>query len=208
MRASPGRSSARFPRRIRQRPERALVSPRRGVAAPGRGRFVNRIVIASLMLIAIVLGTGASDSQARTANLRGSDVLIAVEFEGLPTMGFFQSVSGLTFETTVVEYRDGGSPGFTRKLIGVTKWPNLVLKQGFTGDITVLHLWAARVAAGATERRNGTIVLYDKSQQPLVRYHIENAWPSKFEISGLDTESNAIAIETIEIAHDGLSHRP
>jgi len=165
---------------------------------------VKRIVIASLMLIAVVLGTGATGIQARNADLRASDFLIAVEFEGLPTMGFFQSVSGLTFETEVVEYRDGGSPGFTRKLIGVTKWPNIVLKQGFTGEISVLHLWASRVAAGAAERRNGSITLLNEKREPLVRYQLENAWPSKVEISGLKAGSNEVVIEVIEIAHDGL----
>ena len=166
---------------------------------------MNRLVLASLMLIALALGTGAPGVQARDADLRGSDFLIVVEFEGLPTMGFFKSVSGLTFETEVVEFREGGAPGITRKLIGVTKWPNLVLKRGFTGTPSVLQLWASRVVAGGNERRDGTITLLDTKGEPVARYHIENAWPSKVDISGLKTDSNEIVIEIIEIAHDGLT---
>jgi phage tail-like protein len=163
---------------------------------------VNRLVLASLMVATIVLGTAASATQTRDQDLRLSAMKVAVTFDGLPT-AYFQAVSGLSVEMEVVEFREGGSND-VRKIPGRVKYPNIVLKQAFAAG-SELQKWAFRIAAGQFERKNGSIVMFDASGKPVASYRIVNAWPTKWEGPDFDASSNELAIETIEIAHEGLS---
>jgi phage tail-like protein len=163
---------------------------------------VNRLVIASLMVATIVVGTAASGSPARNDDLRLSALQVAVTFDGMPT-AFFRSVSGLSMEIEVVEFREGGESGAVHKIPGRVKYPNIVLKQGFTGA-SDLQKWAFRIAAGQFEHKNATIVISDQKSQVLARYTLSNAWPTKWNGPDFDATSNDVAIETIEIVHEGL----
>jgi len=163
---------------------------------------VNRLVLASLMVATIVLGTAASGSPARSDDLRLSALQVAVTFDGMPT-AFFRSVSGLSIETEVVEFREGGENGAVHKIPGRVKYPNIVLKLGFAGA-SDLQKWAFRIAAGQFEHKNGTIVMSDQKGQVVARYTLTNAWPTKWSGPDFDATSNDVAIETIEIAHEGL----
>jgi phage tail-like protein len=120
---------------------------------------------------------------------------------------FFKSVGGLKFETEVVDYRAGGVNDSTYKLVGATKWPNLVLKRGFTHEQKDLILWRQKWLArtpGDMPRCNGTIIQLDTKLTPVCRWEFVEGWPCKFEISELDAGKNEIVIETLEIAHHGL----
>ena len=162
---------------------------------------MNRLILASLMVATIVLGTAASGSPARSDDLRLSALQVAVTFDGMPT-SYFRSVSGLAVETEVVEFRDGET-GAVHKIPGRVKYPNIVLKQGFAGA-SDLQKWAFRIAAGQFEHKNGTIVMSDQKGQVVARYTLTNAWPTKWNGPDFDATSNDVAIETIEIAHEGL----
>ena len=162
---------------------------------------MNRLVLASLMVMAIVFGTAASGVPARGDDVRLSSLQVAVTFDGMPT-AFFRSVSGLKIEIEVVEFREGGSND-VHKIPGRVKYPNLVLKQGFSGA-SELQKWAFRIAAGQVENKNATIVIFDQNHQVVARYTLTNAFPTKWEAPDFDASSNDIAIETIEIAHEGL----
>ncbi len=163
---------------------------------------MNRLVIASLMVATIVAGTAASGSPARNDDLRLSALQVAVTFDGMPT-AFFRSVSGLSMEIEVVEFREGGEGGAVHKIPGRVKYPNIVLKQGFAGA-SDLQKWAFRIAAGQFEHKNATIVISDQRSQVIARYTLTNAWPTKWTAPDFDATSNDVAIETIEIAHEGL----
>src|SRR5262249_12178909 len=95
-----------------------------------------------------------------------------VEIDGL-TAAAFSEVSGLESETDVIEYRTGTEPNLHRKLPGLTKYPNIVLKRGITQD-DELWKWRQRVIEGNVDRRNGTIVLQDDSGQDQVRWNFRN----------------------------------
>ena len=162
---------------------------------------MNRFVLASLMVMAIVLGTAASGAPARSDDVRLSSLQVAITFDGMPT-AYFRSVSGLKVETEVIEFREGGT-GDVHKLPGRVKYTNLVLKQGFSGA-GELQKWAFRIAAGQFEHKNATIVISDQKAHVVARYTLANAWPTKWEGPDFDASSNEVAIETIEIAHEGL----
>jgi phage tail-like protein len=137
----------------------------------------------------------------RRAN-RGSYERIKIDGLELGT-GFFRSVGGLSAETEVVDYREGGVADFTRKLPGRTKWPNLVLKRGFSAD-RQLWDWHQTVVAGKPVLRSGSILVYDEEGALVRTFKFKNGWPCKWEGPELDASKNEVAIETIEIAHEGI----
>jgi phage tail-like protein len=127
---------------------------------------------------------------------------------------FFKSVSGLKYETEVIPVREGGTNATTFQLPGATKWSNIVLKQGFTRDSGLLK-WRAewiKAAMGGggkmTRITTGKIVQLDTSKAAQCSWTFYNGWPCKWEISELDASKSEIAIETLEIAHDGLEFNP
>ena len=124
-----------------------------------------------------------------------------VEIDGIPVAAFSE-VSGLESETVVVEYRTGDSP-VTRKLPGVTKYPNIVLKRGLTLDLA-LWKWRKTVVDGRTERRNGSIILRDDAGKDMLRFNFFEGWPCKWEGPAFNAKGSEVAIETLEIAHEGL----
>lgn len=118
---------------------------------------------------------------------------------------FFRSVSGLKSETEVVDQPVGGNSGYTHKMIGIRKWPNLTLKQGFTGDPAIFKL------RFSPRRINGEIIQfgpYDEKEKltEVGRWAFTNGYPVKWEGPDLDAMKNELAIETLVIAHEGLEY--
>lgn len=117
---------------------------------------------------------------------------------------FFRSVSGLRSETEVVPVRAGGTNHTTHQLVGATKWSNIVLKQGFTGSSGLLE-WRDRWVYGPKrDRLSGFIIQLSSALTEVARWEFSNGWPCKWEVSELDASKSEIAIETLEIAHEGL----
>jgi phage tail-like protein len=125
-----------------------------------------------------------------------------VEIDGIPSASFAE-VGGLDSETAVVEYRTGLYLGSSLKLPGLTKYANIVLKRGITKDQS-LWKWRKAIVEGRVERRNGSIILMDESRKEVLRWTFREGWPCKYEGPKLDADANEIAIETIEIVHEGL----
>src|SRR5262245_24811203 len=111
---------------------------------------------------------------------------------------FFRSIGGLKMDTEVTDYQEGGVTAFTRKVIGVTKWANIVLKQGFTGDN---KLWNWRYNPS---RVDGTIYQLGPELKVICRWDFKSGYPVKWEGPDFSADKNELAIESIEIAHEGL----
>jgi phage tail-like protein len=116
---------------------------------------------------------------------------------------FFKSVSGLRYETEVVDVRAGGVNDTTYRLRGATKWSNLVFKQGFTKDAKLLQ-WRDEWIRGNCKRSSGSIQLLDTTGAAQKKWTFIDGWPCKWEISEFDASKTELAIETLEIAHHGL----
>jgi phage tail-like protein len=115
------------------------------------------------------------------------------------TVAGFRECSGLSFNTDPVEYREGTDvPLHVRKLTGLRKFANIVLKRGFTQS-DVLWTWYKNVLNGKADRRNGAIVLRDEEHKDVLRWNFENGWICKWEGPMLNATSNDVAIENIEI---------
>lgn len=125
-----------------------------------------------------------------------------VEIDGI-TRAAFHEVSGFDSTIDVVEHREGGENTTPRKLPGITKHSNIVLKWGITDDAQ-LYQWHQDAVHGTVQRRNGSIVLLDRRGHEVRRWHFYNAWPSKWVGPSLTAEGNDVAIETLELAHEGV----
>ena len=125
-----------------------------------------------------------------------------VEIAGIETMTGFTEVSGLGNETSVIEYRSGREQR-TRKLAGRHSHSNIVLKRGLTADSS-LWAWRKQVLDGVTDRRAGSIIVLDAENTEVVRYNFFEAWPVRWEGPALNAGGNEIAVETLEIAHEGI----
>lgn len=117
----------------------------------------------------------------------------------------FTEVSGLDVETEMIEYRDGASPEYLKtKMPGMQKYSNITLKRGtFQGDNDFFDWWNT-VALNTIERRDVTISLLNENHEPVVVWKIKNAWPAKVQSTDLKADGNEVAIETVELCHEGL----
>ena len=107
-------------------------------------------------------------------------------------------------EIEVIEYREGADRVNTaRKLPGLAKYPNVTLKRGITGSTDLFEWWKS-VRDGQVVRRNVTITLLDEQRQAVYRWLLRSAWPVKIEGPTLNASGNEVAIETLELAHEGL----
>lgn len=125
-----------------------------------------------------------------------------VEIDGI-TRAAFQEASGFDSTIDVTEHREGGENTTLRKLPGLTKYSNIVLKWGLTDD-RELYDWHRQAVKGNVQRRNGSIVLLDRRGQERVRWNFFHAWPTKWDGPDFNAEGNDVAIETLELAHEGV----
>ena len=116
----------------------------------------------------------------------------------------FSEVSGLEAEVEVVEYAEGGCNWFTHKLPGRVKFPNVTLKRGMTESLELWD-WFVKAINGNVERKDVGIVLYDETKTEKRRWSLQRAYPVKWVGAAFKASDNAIAIETLELAHEGLS---
>jgi phage tail-like protein len=118
----------------------------------------------------------------------------------------FSEVSGLDREYEVIEYRDGASPEYSKlKMPGLQKYSNITLKRGvFAGDNEFFN-WMNTVKMNTIERRDITISLLNENHEPVVVWKVKNAWPTKIQSTDLKADGNEVAIESMEIVHEGLA---
>lgn len=120
---------------------------------------------------------------------------------------FFKSVSGLRYETEIVPVRAGGVNDTTFNLVGATKWSPLVLKQGFTAGTKLLEWRQGWIDGTAMTRLDGSIIQLDTAMKKMAQWDFVQGWPSKWEIGEFDAGKNELAIESLEIAHNGLKFK-
>ena len=118
--------------------------------------------------------------------------------------GGFSEVDLPSGEIEVIEYREGADKvSSARKLPGRVKYPNVVLKRGLAGRLEFFD-WRKSVRDGSPDRRNVSITLLDEARNPVQRWVLRNAWPAKLDSGRLNALGNEVAIETLELAHEGF----
>ena len=118
----------------------------------------------------------------------------------------FQEVSGLDIQSEEIKYRHGDSPEFSViKMPGMKKVGNITMKKGvFKGDNKFWD-WFKQIKMNAIKRLPVTISLLDEGGKATMVWTLTNAWPTKITGTDLKSEGNEVAIESIEIVHEGLT---
>jgi phage tail-like protein len=117
----------------------------------------------------------------------------------------FSEVTGLTQEVQVIEYRDGSFPEYSSiKMPGLRKFSNITLKRGVIKGDNQFFKWLSTVKLNTAERRDLVISLLNEAHEPVMVWKVMNAFPVKVEGPQLKAAANEAAIESIELAHEGL----
>lgn len=117
----------------------------------------------------------------------------------------FREVSGLNVETTPIEYRAGDSKEFAVvKMPGLIKVGNVSMKKGVFKSDNKFWDWFKEIKMNTIERKTVTISLLDEEGKPTMTWTLNNAFPIKITATDLKADGNEAAIESIDIAYEGL----
>lgn len=116
-------------------------------------------------------------------------------------------VSGLDIEVDVIEYRNGNAPApYTKqKMSGLRKSSDVSVKKGIFASDKQFYEWFNAVQMNTPVRKDVTISLLDETNSPVMTWKLLNAWPKKIASPNLKSDSSEVAIESIDISHEGLS---
>lgn len=126
-----------------------------------------------------------------------------VEIDGLEAGGFSEA-SGFDASIDVIEYREGDMVQTPMKLPGLKKYGNITLKQG-VADSMVMYEWMIAGVEGEVERKTITITILDETETATASWQVINAWPAKYTAPDFNATASDVAIESLEIAHEGMT---
>lgn len=118
----------------------------------------------------------------------------------------FQEVTGLEMSREKAEYR-GGLDWFVKKQIpGMETFGELTLKRGtFAGDNDFFDWWNGTIDNPMPQPRDVTIILKDPAGNPVMIWKVKRAFPTKVTSTDLNATNNEVAVETLVLAHEGIS---
>lgn len=118
----------------------------------------------------------------------------------------FTEASGLNFEIDSIEYREGNSKEYqVTKMPGIPKFSNITLKRGIFRSDNDFGRWIGTASLNKIERRDIIISLLNEEHDPIVVWKVKEAWPCKVEGPSLNSTGNEVAVESIELCHEGLT---
>ena len=136
----------------------------------------------------------------------GAEFRFELEIDGLYAGRFMEMSGGVAFNESI-GYRDSNMfLEMSHKVAGLGEYSNIILKRGMIEE-PVLSGWLAKGLTGAVERKTVTVRLLDAPQSAAASWQIINAWPVKYTSPDFSAASNMIAIETLELAHEGMTRK-
>ncbi len=131
-------------------------------------------------------------------------VITGISDDGRAVKGSFSEVSGLEVDLPPIEYRAGSEDTTPRKVQGLKKFTAVTLKRGIIGDLAMWN-WVRTGMTGTVKRTEASIVLYDENRTEVMRWNLRRVWASKWTGPSLNAKNNEIAMETLELCHEGLA---
>lgn len=130
-----------------------------------------------------------------------------LEIDGMEA-GRFSEVSGFDAAVEPIEYRKGDIAGEApMRVAGLRKYGDITLKNGIIEGKAVCG-WIEKGTAGEVERKTVTVSLLDEMQNVAAVWKITNAWPAKYSAPDFNADSCEIAVESLELAHEGMVREP
>lgn len=122
-------------------------------------------------------------------------------------VGGFSECQGLEASMKVEEYNEGGNNGCVLKFPGRTSWSNITLKRGVAANSSLWD-WSYGFVQGQGKRRDGIIALLNEMMLPNNIWYFRRGLPLKYSGPQMNAAQNGVAIESIEIAHEGIYQLP
>jgi phage tail-like protein len=126
-----------------------------------------------------------------------------VEVEGIEQAGFSE-VSGFDASLDVIEYREGTDTITPRKLPGLAKYGNITLKWGVTDSMDLYEWIQDCIVEGNIERKTVTIIAINEEGEDVATWQVMEAWPTKYTAPDFNATASEVAIEVLELAHEGM----
>jgi phage tail-like protein len=111
----------------------------------------------------------------------------------------FTEVSGLSVEVSTEEVAEGGENRFIQKYPTRRKYPELVLKRGLLVASEVFGWIRDCVDRDRIEPKNIDVKLLNDEHEPLLTWHVVNAFPTKWAVSDLNATANTVVVETLQL---------
>lgn len=124
----------------------------------------------------------------------------------LVAAGAFQEVTGLGAQLEVVSYPEGGRNDSVRQLPLRHSWNRITLKRGVVRDRLLWTWYRTGLNDSLGARRDGAVILLDATGAPAMAWAFHGGLAAKWSGPDLHAEQNAVAIESMEIAHEGLTN--
>ena len=158
--------------------------------------------------VTAAMGASASSGQKSSKRDHPDSYLAAkywVEVDS-DSKAAFTECSGLSADTDVLEYAEGGLNDHVHKLAGRTRFSNITLRRGWALT-DELWKWYEQVVQGKIKRKTVSIIMYENKGEnagdEVAHWVLEEAYPVKYHGPEFRSDSNAVAIETVELAHSG-----
>lgn len=124
-----------------------------------------------------------------------------VRFSSQNIIASFQEVSGLD-----IEFNHSNTPEFSQiNRPGIAKAGNIILKKGIFVNDENFQKWLGAIQTNSIKRETVIIYLFEETGNPVMTWTLNNAWPTKITRADVKTDTNEIAIETLELSHESIS---
>lgn len=111
----------------------------------------------------------------------------------------FTEVSGLSVEMSTEEIAEGGENRFVQKYPLRARYPELVLKRGWLPNSEVVNWIRQCIEDINIQPKNIDIMLLNDEHEPILTWHVINAYPTRWAVSDLNAASNAVLIESMQL---------
>lgn len=135
-----------------------------------------------------------------TSNVLGTIISAATNY----FVSGFSECSGIDATVEILEYKEGGENTYVHKFAGRSSFSNITLKSGMTALSSDLWVWHNDYVRGKGKRKDGLIVLLNEARKPAKVWKFKRGIPTRWVGPPLNAAQSNIAIESLEIAHEGL----
>jgi phage tail-like protein len=118
-------------------------------------------------------------------------------------LGAFHTCTGLGARVEVEQFAEGGNNGFVWQLPSRITWSNITLSRAVTSDTAKVGRWLERIIH-RVERKDGEIVALQPNLTTITRWQVLGIVPVNWQGPSFDPRQSQPAMETLEIAHQGL----
>jgi phage tail-like protein len=127
-----------------------------------------------------------------------------LEIDGIEQAGFSEVAVGDS-SIDPIDFREGNEPKHVRKLSGLNKFANVTLKRGIA-ESTALAEWRQLVVDGPLQAARRTVVIriQNEAGEDKAALEVVNAWPSKYDPADRNGKDNAVAVDSLELCHEGI----